>query len=117
MSGIFLPNANSFLHSFPSSSSVYVQKQSLRSQLTICKALNDDSSALLPSVLSKRNLCISLSTAFIFSLGGRQREYFDANAAILEADDDEELLEKVKKDRKKRLERQGVINSSSKETG
>jgi len=41
----------------------------------------------------------------------------DANAAILEADDDEELLEKVKKDRKKRLERQGVISSSNKETG
>ena len=42
---------------------------------------------------------------------------FDANAAILEAEDDEELLEKVKRDRKKRLERQGVINSSAKETG
>ncbi|KAK9102020.1 hypothetical protein Sjap_019274 [Stephania japonica] len=32
-------------------------------------------------------------------------------------DDDEELLERVKKDRKKRLEREGVINSSNKETG
>lgn len=41
----------------------------------------------------------------------------DANAAILDADDDEELLEKVKRDRKKRLERQGVIKSSTKETG
>lgn len=41
----------------------------------------------------------------------------DANAAILEADDDLELLEKVKKDRKKRLEKQGVISSSTKETG
>ncbi|CAA7400198.1 unnamed protein product [Spirodela intermedia] len=40
-----------------------------------------------------------------------------ASAAILEADDDIELLEKVKKDRKKRLERQGVISSSSRETG
>ncbi|KAK8535152.1 hypothetical protein V6N12_056683, partial [Hibiscus sabdariffa] len=36
---------------------------------------------------------------------------------ILEADDDEELLEKVKKDRKKRLEKQGVISSSGKEKG
>ncbi|MCI25479.1 thylakoid lumenal 16.5 kDa protein chloroplastic-like, partial [Trifolium medium] len=35
---------------------------------------------------------------------------------ILEADDDVELLEKVKKDRKKRLEKQGVISSSTKET-
>ncbi|XP_072961687.1 thylakoid lumenal 16.5 kDa protein, chloroplastic [Typha angustifolia] len=40
-----------------------------------------------------------------------------ARAAILEADDDEELLERVKQDRKKRLERQGVISSSGKETG
>ncbi|KAK8610121.1 hypothetical protein V6N13_081292 [Hibiscus sabdariffa] len=37
--------------------------------------------------------------------------------SILEADDDEELLEKVKKDRKKRLEKQGVISSSGKEKG
>lgn len=35
----------------------------------------------------------------------------------MEADDDVELLEKVKKDRKKRLERQGVISSSGRETG
>lgn len=79
-----------------------------------CKALCNESS-FSPSVLSKRSLCISLgTTALILSLAGR--EGFDANAAILEADDDEELLEKVKKDRKKRLERQGVINSSVKET-
>lgn len=43
--------------------------------------------------------------------------FSDANAAILEADDDEELLEKVKKDRKKRLERQGIISSANKEKG
>lgn len=40
-----------------------------------------------------------------------------APAAVLEADDDEELLERVKKDRKKRLEKQGVISSSLKEKG
>lgn len=40
-----------------------------------------------------------------------------SRAAILEADDDEELLERVKKDREKRLQRQGVISSSNKETG
>ncbi|PKA63195.1 Thylakoid lumenal 16.5 kDa protein, chloroplastic [Apostasia shenzhenica] len=42
---------------------------------------------------------------------------FPSLAAILEADDDEELLERVKKDRKKRLQRQGVVSSSSAETG
>ncbi|KAJ1443901.1 thylakoid lumenal 16.5 kDa protein, chloroplastic-like [Sesbania bispinosa] len=63
----------------------------------------------------QRGLSISLVTSFVLSLAGKG--CFDANAAILEADDDEELLEKVKRDRKKRLERQGVINSSTKETG
>jgi len=62
--------------------------------------------------LTKRGLSISFLTAFLVSLAGE-----DANAAILEADDDEERLEKVKRDRKKRLERQGVIKSSTKETG
>lgn len=49
----------------------------------------------------------------MLSLAGKK----NANAAILEADDDEELLEKVKRDRKKRLEKQGVISSSKQETG
>ncbi|XP_020099332.1 thylakoid lumenal 16.5 kDa protein, chloroplastic isoform X2 [Ananas comosus] len=40
-----------------------------------------------------------------------------ARAAILEADDDEQLLERVKQDRKIRLQRQGVISSSGEETG
>jgi hypothetical protein len=40
-----------------------------------------------------------------------------SRALVLEAEDDLELLEKVKNDRKKRLERQGVINSSAAERG
>jgi hypothetical protein len=40
-----------------------------------------------------------------------------ARAAILEADDDLELLERVKEDKKKRLQKQGLINSSTAETG
>ncbi|KAG5130436.1 hypothetical protein JHK84_036833 [Glycine max] len=55
-------------------------------------------------ILTKRGLSISFLTAFLVSLAGE-----DANAAILEADDDEERLEKVKRDRKKRLERQGYL--------
>uniref|UniRef100_A0A0E0AE32 Maintenance of Photosystem II under High light 2 C-terminal domain-containing protein n=1 Tax=Oryza glumipatula TaxID=40148 RepID=A0A0E0AE32_9ORYZ len=39
-----------------------------------------------------------------------------ARAAVLEADDDIELLERVKEDRKKRLQKQGVISSSGTET-
>ncbi|BAF20428.1 thylakoid lumenal 16.5 kDa protein, chloroplastic [Oryza sativa Japonica Group] len=41
----------------------------------------------------------------------------EARAAVLEADDDIELLERVKEDRKKRLQKQGVISSSGTETG
>ncbi|KAF7103262.1 hypothetical protein CFC21_104268 [Triticum aestivum] len=40
-----------------------------------------------------------------------------ARAAILEADDDMELLERVKEDKKKRLQKQGIISSSAAETG
>ncbi|KAI5061163.1 hypothetical protein GOP47_0023668 [Adiantum capillus-veneris] len=39
-----------------------------------------------------------------------------AALALLEADDDEELLEKVKEDRKKKIKRRGEINSFKEET-
>ncbi|KAL8170862.1 hypothetical protein V2J09_022666 [Rumex salicifolius] len=56
-----------------------------------------------------RDLALSLTATLFLPFAG--------NAAILEADDDEELLERVKKDRQKRNERQGVINSSKQEIG
>lgn len=58
-----------------------------------------------------------MSTFLAVGLVGNDRRSRDANAAILEADDDEELLEKVKQDRKKRIERQAVLNSAVKEKG
>ncbi|KAL8129223.1 hypothetical protein V2J09_018378 [Rumex salicifolius] len=61
-----------------------------------------------PICVTKRDLALSLTAALFLPLAG--------NAAILEADDDEELLERVKKDRQKRIARQGVINSSKQET-
>ncbi|CAI9765780.1 unnamed protein product [Fraxinus pennsylvanica] len=115
MAAVFLSNAISFLPFIPStssSSSQHVISLSNRRQLNICKAVNEAS--LSPQILSKRSLCISISSICVLTLTGKG--YFDANAAILEADDDEELLEKVKRDRKKRIERQGVIKSSTKET-
>lgn len=66
------------------------------------------------SNLSKRSLTLSLTSTFLLFLSGKGLS--DANAAILEADDDEELLEKVKRDRKKRLEKQELISSSNRET-
>ncbi|KAG4378855.1 hypothetical protein AAZX31_17G109800 [Glycine max] len=84
---------------------------SVKRQLTLCKAVSQPA-IHPPIILTKRGLSISFPTTFSLSLAGE-----DANAAILDADDDEELLEKVKRDRKKRLERQGMIKSSSKETG
>ncbi|CAI9100811.1 OLC1v1037989C1 [Oldenlandia corymbosa var. corymbosa] len=122
MARIILSNATSLLPCMqsispsPSSSSsiplksLHVQKQNVRTEPITCNSqLNQDC-----SFLTKRGLCLSLATGFLFSLSGKGS--FDANAAILEAEDDEELLEKVKQDRKKRLERQGVINSAVQET-
>ncbi|XP_031504996.1 thylakoid lumenal 16.5 kDa protein, chloroplastic [Nymphaea colorata] len=61
--------------------------------------------------VSRRHALLSLSfSSLTLSIAGF------SSAAILEADDDEELLEKAKRDRKKRLEKQGVINSSKNET-
>ncbi|PON63217.1 Thylakoid lumenal 16.5 kDa protein [Parasponia andersonii] len=93
---------------------VYPHRDNAKRLLILSKAASE--SQQQPSlVLSKRSLSISLVTSFVFTLAGKGAS--NSNAAILEADDDEELLEKVKKDRKKRLERQGVISSSNKETG
>ena len=130
MATAFLSTAKPFLHSSstPSSFSSLTyrpllfscpqQKRYPRRPLTPCKALSDESltvSVASPIIITKRSLSICFLTSFAFSLasGGNS----SANAAILEADDDEELLEKVKKDRKKRLERQGVISSANKEKG
>ncbi|CAL0330492.1 unnamed protein product [Lupinus luteus] len=123
MATYFLSTSNHFL--VPSSSPslslakatpthfYYPIKCSVKRQLTISKAVNK--SAIHTQSVTKRALSITILTSFLLSLSGKG--CFDANAAILEADDDVELLEKVKKDRKKRLERQGVISSSTKETG
>ncbi|MED6121932.1 hypothetical protein PIB30_034881 [Stylosanthes scabra] len=106
----FLSTANNFL--LPSSSSS--QSLSYVYYPIKCSIVKRQ---LNPPSVSKRGLSISIVTSLVLSLGGKGCFIHDANAAILEADDDEELLEKVKRDRKKRLERQGVLSSSKKETG
>ncbi|XP_061350800.1 thylakoid lumenal 16.5 kDa protein, chloroplastic isoform X1 [Gastrolobium bilobum] len=110
-----LPSSSSFSPSLSLATPAYVyqpMKCSVKRQLTLCKAVNE--AELCPPSLTKRGISISIVTSFVLSFAGKG--CLDANAAILEAEDDEELMEKVKKDRKKRLERQGVINSSTKET-
>ena len=77
--------------------------------------MNHLQEAISHPVVTKRTLSLSFLTSFVLPFAGSGS--LDVHAAILEADDDEELLEKVKRDRKRRLERQGVINSSKKETG
>jgi len=113
----FLPTAHPFCQ--PSSPSLSLATQTydchpincrVKRQLTLCKAVNQPS--INPPILTKRGLSISFLSTFVLSFAGE-----GSHAAILEADDDEELLERVKRDRKKRLERQGVIKSSTKETG
>ncbi|XP_010533150.1 PREDICTED: thylakoid lumenal 16.5 kDa protein, chloroplastic [Tarenaya hassleriana] len=109
---------NPFLSSSSSASS------SSRTQVTILKAFSKNngihtSLSVFPSMLcDRRELSLGFMSSLVVGfLAGGDRRNRDANAAILEADDDEELLERVKQDRKKRIERQGVINSSVKEKG
>ncbi|XP_010456017.1 PREDICTED: thylakoid lumenal 16.5 kDa protein, chloroplastic [Camelina sativa] len=67
---------------------------------------------------NRRELSLGFMSSLVaIGLVNNDRRRQDANAAILEADDDEELLEKVKQDRKKRIERQAVLNSAVKEKG
>ncbi|KAL1225134.1 Thylakoid lumenal 16.5 kDa protein [Cardamine amara subsp. amara] len=78
-----------------------------------CSGINKNQTSSL--LWNRRELSLGFMSSFLaIGLVGRRH---DANAAILEADDDEELLEKVKQDRKKRIERQAVINSAAKEKG
>ncbi|KAI7988147.1 hypothetical protein LOK49_LG13G00232 [Camellia lanceoleosa] len=129
MATVFLSTAKTFLPTLlsttsstsPSSSSsltppqlIHGKKHNARPELSLCKAVRDSQQPPYPPILTKRGLSISLTTSFLSLVSSQGCSA--ANAAILEADDDMELLEKVKRDRKKRLEKQGVISSSNKET-
>ncbi|KAI3524463.1 hypothetical protein L1887_03118 [Cichorium endivia] len=108
MAAIFLSNPSTF---FPaSSSSSSTSQKHAASGTSVCKPVCKLPNC--PPHISKRSLSISLTSLFLLSLTGNTN---DANAAILEADDDLELMEKVKKDRKKRIEKQTVLNSSNKD--
>ncbi|PIA42416.1 hypothetical protein AQUCO_02000101v1 [Aquilegia coerulea] len=95
---------------FPHSNNV---KKSNSSIMTQCKAISE-SVRLISPILTKRSLTINFTTILTLSLAGKG--FFDANAAILEAEDDLELLEKVKKDKQKRIERQELFSASPTET-
>jgi hypothetical protein len=58
--------------------------------------------------------CVLTALAASFSPLAADRP---ARASILEEDDDIELLERVKEDRKKRLQKQAIVSSSGTETG
>ncbi|KAH6761588.1 chloroplast thylakoid lumen protein [Perilla frutescens var. hirtella] len=107
MATFLLSNAKVFL---PSSSTLHTQPQQ-----TVCRAAPSNEPPSSIAVTSRRSISLSLTSAAAAAALLLAANY-KADAAILEADDDEELLEKVKRDRKKRLDRQGVINSSTKET-
>lgn len=109
MATFLLSNAKLFLPSTSSSSSSS-SSSTFHTQI-VCRAAPTDPSSV---VTTRRSISLSLSLSAAASLLFAANR--KADAAILEADDDEELLEKVKKDRKKRLERQGVISSSVQET-
>ncbi|XP_021741752.1 thylakoid lumenal 16.5 kDa protein, chloroplastic-like [Chenopodium quinoa] len=123
----FLSTANTFHYlsssnsltptSIPPSNSLFCLQKNKHFNLLVpfCKSESPILSSSSIPCLSKRSFALSLSSAFLLSLAGKAVPV--AEAAPLEAEDDLELLEKVKKDRKKRLEKQGVINSSTKEKG
>lgn len=125
MATAFLSTANSFFPSSisPSTSSscssssslgtaiVYLNNRNVQRR-TLCKAFNESPSPT--PALTKRGFSLCFITSLVLAaVNGCSHSI----AAILEADDDEELMEKVKRDRKKRLERQGVISSSRQEKG
>lgn len=91
-----------------SSSSAIVSRVQLPPTIPTATTTSSSSGEL---VGRRRGLSACVMAALALSLPGAGR------AAILEADDDLELLDRVKKDRQKRLERQGLITSSNKETG
>uniref|UniRef100_A0A803LH89 Maintenance of Photosystem II under High light 2 C-terminal domain-containing protein n=1 Tax=Chenopodium quinoa TaxID=63459 RepID=A0A803LH89_CHEQI len=121
----FLSTANTFHYlsssnsltptSISSSNSLFCLEKNKHFNLLVpfCKSESPILSSSSIPCLSKRSFALSLSSAFLLPLAGKAVPL--AEAAPLEAEDDLELLEKVKKDRKKRLEKQGVINSSTKE--
>ncbi|GER51617.1 thylakoid lumenal 16.5 kDa protein, partial [Striga asiatica] len=87
----------------------------------VCKSGDEAAANANNVVISRRRISLNITATTTLLLSNLADAYklggcYKANAAILEADDDEELLEKVKKDRKKRLEKQGVIGSSTTET-
>lgn len=88
---------------------------SKRNQIAYSGSNKNETSSLL---WNRRDLSLGFMSSLVaIGLVSNDRRRHDANAAILEADDDEELLEKVKQDRKKRIERQAVLNSAVKEKG
>lgn len=104
------PTLNPFFSSTLSSST-----SSKKNQIAYSGNNKNQTSSLL---WNRRDLSLGFMSSFLaIGLVGNDIRRSDANAAILEADDDEELLEKVKQDRKKRIERQAVLNSAVKEKG
>ncbi|ERN11353.1 thylakoid lumenal 16.5 kDa protein, chloroplastic [Amborella trichopoda] len=101
----FLPNINATSSSSPERVTTTLQSTPTRGRgggglNVVCSNMN----------ISRRWSIIGLGGGLFLSLPPVSK------SVILEAEDDEELLEMVKRDRKKRLERQGVINSSANET-
>lgn len=111
-------------HQFSSSSSSsyssaliypFQRENGKRLLLSNCKAVVNGQPTTPSPILTKRSLSLCFITSYVFALASKGGSI--SNAAILEADDDLELLEKVKQDRKKRLEKQVLINSANKEKG
>lgn len=119
-STILLSNANNFLPSFPSTSSSPSLPNSpyqvTRKRQIVCKAAGDDASSIDAKSLpwTRRGISVTVVAATTLMFGYRGRS--EANAGIMEVGGDQKLQEKVKDDRKKRLQKQGALSPSDNET-
>ncbi|CAN0838614.1 Thylakoid lumenal 16.5 kDa protein, chloroplastic [Linum grandiflorum] len=82
-----------------------------------CFSESSEESPICPVVTSRRRSLTSICLITAASFSSLLINTNSGNAAILEADEDDELMEKIKQDRKKRIERQGLLTSSKQETG
>eukprot|EP00250_Pteridium_aquilinum_P011788 c20303_g1_i1 orf=211-864(+) len=92
-------------------------QQQQQRRLVLCQATQPSSpdkaysASKLQLDVNRRQVLLSVASA-----AGLLLSFDPAALALLEADDDEQLLEKVKEDRKKKIKRRGEINSFKEET-
>ncbi|KAH7290820.1 hypothetical protein KP509_30G065600 [Ceratopteris richardii] len=109
--------ASSLVSSFSSFSGSCIQQRLQQSRRILCKACHCESSPIeKPYLATNKDASTRRQVLTAVTACGLFLPLNNVAFALLEADDDEELLEKVKEDRKKKIKRRGEINSFKEET-